>query len=615
MHTIAIAELIITTAACTLGAVAAVAWLVPSGRCMIERLRRPGRRVAALPSALAAPDGAQGSVFLFDGSHLIGASGPMREMLSADEGEVIWADLASILTVRFNGVPKSLSMVEKAGRLHSIARVQNDPGEIVYEWLDGAVRVEIRDRRLRTGGPADRRSPGLRSVGAQPGEDATFLARWAHRILIRVVGPKRATGLLEALGGVTAACLAAEKAPYPVWQVDKHGAVVWSNEAYLALCRRVFGDCDDGSRPLFPPKLDRTPDGRPVRHALEAKGTDTKLWFEISRVVAGEGSLFFANDINAVVNAEYAQRNFVQTLAKTFAQLSIGLAIFDRNQRLALFNPALIDLTALPAEFLSARPDLFSFFDRLRDRNVMPEPKDYSTWRQQLSELMAAAANGRYQETWSLPSGSVFSVSGRPHPDGAVAFLFEDITAEVTLTRRFRSDLELGQSVIDSLEDGVAVFTADGMLAFSNPAYCRLWGVDPESSFAQTTIVDAIRVWQDHSKATPAWGDVRDFVTLRENRSEWSATAHLRSGEPLWCGVYPIHGGATLVRFVRTNRSRGDADLTMAPAIHSAMLAAHPGPAAAHPAKSGKVPGSTSPRPRGRERPGGLPETPPDPQP
>lgn len=73
----------------------------------------------------------------------------------------------------------------------------------------------------------------------------------------------------------------------------------------------------------------------------------------------GDITIYHAVDVNAVVKSEIAQRNFVQTLAKTFAQLSIGLAIFDRNGQLALFNPALIDLTELPAEFLSGRPTLF----------------------------------------------------------------------------------------------------------------------------------------------------------------------------------------------------------------------------------------------------------------
>ena len=605
MQTLELAELLIATVICTIAASAAVLWLWPDRLRMLYR-RAQADGLSDLPDSLAHPDSVRGSVFLFDGDEMIGAAGPVREALPGSDAPLHWPDLLNVLSARFADLPHSLSAIEHAGYKVSRPRSQTDPSEIVFEWLDGTVRVEIRSRSDGSAGSSARAlARGLKgSPEMDDAQGGSGLAHWAHRALAPVLGTRRATGLVEALGGVTVACIAAEKSPYPVWQTNAAGDLIWSNAAYAALAKRVLGQDDVATRALFPSKLDRTPDGRPVRHALEAQGTGTKLWFEISHVTAGDGHLFFSNDINAVVNAEYAQRNFVQTLAKTFAQLSIGLAIFDRNQRLALFNPALIDLTALPADFLSARPDLFSFFDRLRDRNVMPEPKDYATWRQQLSELVAAAANGRYQETWSLPSGSVYSVSGRPHPDGAVAFLFEDITAEVTLTRRFRSDLELGQSVIDALEDAIAVFTSDGTLVVSNPAYGRLWGVDPDAGFAQTTVIDAIRTWQDKCRATPTWGDVRDFVTLREYRSEWSATAYLRTGEPLWCGVYPVHGGATLVRFVRTDRSRGDMDMTAAPPIRSAVLGvAEGGSTKAGKDRKGKS-GKT------RSRPGGLPETP-----
>lgn len=190
-----------------------------------------------------------------------------------------------------------------------------------------------------------------------------------------------------------------------------------------------------------------------------------------------------------------------------------------------------------------------TFFDRLRDRRMMPEPKNYHSWRDQMNDLAEAAADGNYQETWTLPSGSVYSVSGRPHPDGAVAFLFEDITAEITLTRRFRSELELGQGVMDALEDAIVVFAPDGTLAFSNQAYNRMWDVDPDHSFAQVTILDATRTWQDRCSATPVWGEIRDFVDNRENRAEWWADVKLRSGGGLTCSVHPVATGATMVSF------------------------------------------------------------------
>ncbi len=165
------------------------------------------------------------------------------------------------------------------------------------------------------------------------------------------------------------------------------------------------------------------------------------------------------------------QRNFVQTLTKTFAQLSVGLAIFDADRRLVLFNPALHDLTLLPAEFLIARPTLFSFLDRLRDHQMIPEPKDYSSWRDQMGALESAAAEGSYHETWPLPNGQTFRVTGKPHPNGAIAFLLEDISDEVSLTRKFRSQIDISAAVIDNLETAICVFSSSGSLVLANECH------------------------------------------------------------------------------------------------------------------------------------------------
>ena len=106
---------------------------------------------------------------------------------------------------------------------------------------------------------------------------------------------------------------------------------------------------------------------------------------------------------DAAVRAERSLREFVQTLTKTFADLPIALAIFDRQRQLQLFNPALIDLTNLPTGFLTARPTLFDLLDKLRELRMVPEPKDFRSWRQQMSNLESAAATGHHVEEWSLP--------------------------------------------------------------------------------------------------------------------------------------------------------------------------------------------------------------------
>ena len=108
--------------------------------------------------------------------------------------------------------------------------------------------------------------------------------------------------------------------------------------------------------------------------------------------------------------------------------------MFDAKRGLSLFNPALTDLTALPVDFLSARPTLHAFIDRLREARRMPEPRDWRSWRERITALEAASTEGTYLETWNLPAGQTWRVSGRPHPDGAIALMFEDITAEISLT-------------------------------------------------------------------------------------------------------------------------------------------------------------------------------------
>ncbi|WP_240336811.1 PAS-domain containing protein [Tropicibacter sp. Alg240-R139] len=483
-----ISEWVVMGAVCLTSAAIVLLWLTP-------RRAKPVRINAG-----DSPELSSDQVYLFEGTELVGLSdaGKREEAMIAD-----WAGLKAHLVGRFPNFPETPEQIKQAGRVVVSPVDAGARQDVFCEWIDGVTRVHLREVE----------APEPKQLQIDPVRAAT------------------------------------ESAPYPVWCVDPDGMVCWHNAAYARLARKVRGQDTGNLNPLFDLTDPAGPNSNRRRVSISSENSDQKLWFDLSVVEQGNNKLCYATDINAVVDAELAQRNFVQTLAKTFAQLSIGLAIFDRNRQLALFNPALIDLTALPADFLSGRPSVMNFFDRLRNQNMMPEPKNYGGWRQQMNDLVEAAADGRYQETWTLPSGSVYSVSGRPHPDGAVAFLFEDITAEITLTRRFRSELELGQSILDQLEEAIAVFASDGALAFSNTAYHLLWQVDPEASFATVSIMDTTRVWQDKCTATPVWGEIRDFVDSRENRSQWRELVQLRSGQTLICTVSPVQNGGTMIQF------------------------------------------------------------------
>lgn len=344
-----------------------------------------------------------------------------------------------------------------------------------------------------------------------------------------------------------------ENLPFVVWRETAQGEISWINTAYLETVKSVFGEDVASQWPpvaLFDTRGFLTEDRSAAEGRITVRRPDAEQrWFDCHAKRIGSEVLFCAANAGPAVQAETQLREFTQTLVKTFSHLTVGLAIFDQKRRLKLFNPALCDLTSLSAEFLTARPTLFGFLDELREAKMIPEPKDYQNWRTELAALEEAATSGDYHETWSLPSGQTYRVSGRPHPDGSVAFLFDDISSEISLTRRFRAELELNQAVVDAIPDAVAVFSRSGTLTMTNAAFIDFWGRDPGATMSAPNVNDLTKLWYEHTAPTPIWGDFREFCLSPGGRAEWTADCTMRDGRAIACRFAPLPAGSTIAVF------------------------------------------------------------------
>jgi PAS domain-containing protein len=436
------------------------------------------------------------AVFLFDGDilfdHDAGAMPP-----GTSDG-MSWAQLRDWLAPRFTALPTSLMDQPHRGPTEIRPCQPDDTGRVTLFRSPYGTRVTLRD------------PPHL-----HPAE--------RHELLIDAARMRELAGAFD-------------EAPHPMWKTDTSGNVIWRNAASIAAFDPAL--CASAERPAS---------GGPQRLPVETEGAARPKWYEVTRVDHAWGALHHATDITKIVTAERMQRDFVQTLTKTFAYLTIGLAVFDRNRKLALFNPALVDLTSLGADFLSGQPQLMAFFDKLRDRRVMPEPRSYASWRSQIDEVIGAAEGGLYQETWSLPNDVTYRVTGRPHPDGAVAFLFEDITAEVMLARRFRSQLDLRQAALDSLPEAVMVVGPNNVLAFCNSAAIDLLGVDPDTSFADMAISDLMRACAQTLPAPDVWREVEGQLKHRQHDTPLRKSAEIAPGLSLSYRVELLPGGARML--------------------------------------------------------------------
>lgn len=437
---------------------------------MLER--RSGRRIAR--------DGLDRDlepiVFLFRDRKLVDATGPARGLLAGLPGDNDWTRLIAWLGMRIPQAEAALLDMGQGARIH----LQGDG--------NGAVKLLAEDLGQNV----------LRLTLADPmAENAGILVdSLTHSAMEHEIEILRST---------------MDHSPMLAWRQDAEGQITWANSAYLQVAEATARG--QTVWPL-PQVIDLS--ARPVPQSGAALGGSRRVqveidghsrWYDCHVHEVASQTVAIALPADAAVRAERSLREFVQTLTKTFADLPIGLAIFDRDRHLQLFNPALIDLTGLATGFLTARPTLYAFLDRLREARMVPEPKDYRSWRNQMSSLEAAASSGHHVEMWSLPGGQTYRVTGRPHPDGAVAFLFEDITSEISLTRKFRADLSLGAEVLDSLEDAVTVFAANGEMLILNRGYARLWGMA-----ARSTLDDHLARWLVASGESPGLAMLREAL-------------------------------------------------------------------------------------------------------
>ncbi|MFN4154271.1 MAG: PAS-domain containing protein [Paracoccaceae bacterium] len=471
----------------------------------------------------------KGTLFLFDGESLVDCTPGGQAVLAASPAPgSAWVKLLAYLSGAFPEIEQQLARLPQEGAITLASEDSlGQPFLLLAEQRGGLSRITLLDAEH---GPA---------FGHDP---------LAHRSMTEELAFLRSM---------------LSQAPFLAWREKEDGDVVWANTAYLLRAGDLLPPGKELTWPL-PRLFERIATLQGVNgQRQKLKFPDgTVSWFDLVSVPDGDGRRVYALHADSAVQAEATLRDFMQTLTKTFAHLPIGLAIFDSRRQLQLFNPAMLDLTGLAPDFLSLRPSLFSVLDALRDRNMVPEPKDYRGWRKQITDLERAAASGVYEETWNLPGGQTYKVIGRPHPNGALALMIEDISTEITRTRRYRADLELGQSVIDSMDEAMAVFSEAGLLVMTNAAYTKLWGHDPGEALTSEGITSLSRHWRSQTSPNALWSEIEDYVGTVGDREPWSNEVRLLDGRLIDCRFTPLAGGATLVGFRVQQANREQAALS-----------------------------------------------------
>ncbi|MBM3577382.1 MAG: PAS domain-containing protein [Alphaproteobacteria bacterium] len=419
--------------------------------------------------------------------------------------------------------------------------------------LEGAVerlRKSGESFRLALGGVAGRH---FDADGRAVGGSAVLRIREVSGDRLELIGLReRYAATQSELAGLRAMLKAL---PAPFWIRDDAGELVFVNDAYAQAVEAKNPE-DAVARKLE--LLDQS-----ARSAAEQARLKNSVWRErVNAVVAGErhpldvtqaapsgAAAAIAIDRHEVETVRADLEEQMQSHVRTLDQLPTAVASFDRARRLMYCNDAYAKLWQLDPAFLEQKPTDGQILDRLRAEQRVPVESDYRAWKERLFE--AYHSPEPVTHTWHLPNGRIVDVVAHPNPQGGVTYLYDDATKAYDLETRFNALARMQSETLDTLHEGVAVFGSDGRLRFSNPAFARLWRLDPEALAKRPRFEAVAAECRALHPKEETWAALQGFVTgLNEMREGLTRRIERNDGLVLDCAAQPLLEGAALLTFV-----------------------------------------------------------------
>ncbi len=373
-----------------------------------------------------------------------------------------------------------------------------------------------------------------------------------------------ATRMRDRLGHVTGE-LAALKAmldaiPCPAWTRESGGRLAWVNTAYARAVEaadardavaRGIELLETSAREAA--SATRTA-GEVVRLRSAAVVAGYRRSLEIVEVPSEEIATGLAMDVSELEAVRVDLQQQMVAHARTLDQLSTAVAIFDRRKQLVFHNAAYRQLWSLDLAFLDGRPSESEILDRLRAKRMLPEQADFRAWKE--AHLAGYQSPDTTEEVWYLPDGRTLRAVVNPNPQSGVTYLFDDVTEHFHLESQFNAQTRVQGETLDTLKEGVAVFSTDGRLKLCNAAFARLWRLDPAELAGRPHIDSVARLCADLCPDEEAWAVLRTAVVgLHDRRTGIERRLTCRNGAIVDCSVAPLPDGATLLTFTDTTAS------------------------------------------------------------
>lgn len=358
-----------------------------------------------------------------------------------------------------------------------------------------------------------------------------------------------------------------EALPMPVWLRGDDLKLRWGNRAFLAatgsgeLKNSVAADVSFGrtDRDLAVATRDG-PDNAGVAKSTIFGSERRALSLNYARL-PGTGLAGVAIDVSDTALDVSALQSDANATANMLDGIPIATAVFAKDQRLSSYNAAYAAMWKFSKPWLDARPSQGEIIDRLRETRQLPERHDFIAWKHAHLESPEEALRQK-EEFWHLSGGRSLRVVVRPHLQGGVYYLFEDVSDRFRLEASFNMLFQVQRAALDQVEDAIVFIAPDGRLVLHNKMFGRLWRLTDEELSGEPHFSKVVELAQARMGPDNIWSIVAAGLASDEPErcNDWGHVERA-DGKSISLTMSRLPSGATLVMFADvTNLRRFEAE-------------------------------------------------------
>ena len=258
----------------------------------------------------------------------------------------------------------------------------------------------------------------------------------------------------------------------------------------------------------------------------------------------------FAIDVQEQEEARAELSRHVQSQRDLADRMTAGTVQFDADRNVSFFNQPFAVMAQLDPEWLAEGPEFDRVLERMRERNRLPEVRDFPVWKAERREWFTSPQEV-IEEDWILADGDHLRMVAQPLPDGGLRMFLEDRTEQVRLASARDTLLRVRAATFDNLFEAISVFASDGRLYLWNRRFRDVWDLEEERLTEHPRVDELVPAMARKLVNPTAAAQIREMVRHTTNeRQPANGRISLTDGRHFEFAAVPLPDGNALFTMV-----------------------------------------------------------------